>query len=163
LCWHALGHIGYRVKWFGDVARMLRHIASDSRGDIAIAARYPSFARSIGLAIEVVASLYETAPESDASSRGTAWQSDVARILDGLERPVEIAGTRNIRRLTAEWSNVRFLMRLSPDRRSKAYQLLRTASDPRDVTSLGLGKRWLIVYALAGPALAAWRFVRRSS
>lgn len=163
LCWHALGHIGYRFKWFGDVARMLRHIASDSRGDIAIAVRYPSLARSIDLACEVVASLYETVAESHTSSTGVACQSDVARILDGLERPFEIAGTRNIRRLAMEWSWVRFLMRLSPDRRSKAYQLLRTASDPRDVTTLGLGKRWLIVYAFAGPPLAAWRFVRRTS
>jgi hypothetical protein len=160
LCWHALGHIGYRLKWFGDVARMLRHIESDGRGDIAIAVRYPSMARSIDLACEVVAALYETAAEPHESTV-VAWRSDVARILGGLERPVEIFGTRNIRRLTVEWSNVRFLMRLSPDRRSKAYQLLRTASDPRDVATLGLGKRWLIVYTLAGPPLAAWRFVRR--
>jgi hypothetical protein len=163
LCWHALGHIGYRVKWFGDVARTLRRIASDNRGDVAARARYPGSARPIDLACAVVEALYQLAgTPSYMSAVDIAWRSEVARILGALERPVEMPTTRSLRRLTDEWSNVRFQMRLSSDVRCKAYQVLRSASDPRDIATLGLGKEWVIAYALAGPPLAAWRLLTRS-
>ena len=164
LCWHALGHIGYRIKWFGDVARTLRHIASDNRGDVAVAAPYAGSARPIDLTCGVVASLYEFAgTPSLKSSVDIAWRPEVARILGALERPVEMPTTRSLGRLTEEWSNVRFLMRLSSDARCKAYQVLRSASDPRDIATLGLEKKWVIAYAMAGPPLAALRFLTRST
>ena len=165
LCWHALGHIGYRVKWFGDVARTLRHIASDRcGGGVDVAARYPSSARPIDLACGVVGVLYGLAgTPSDSSLVDISLRPEVARILGELERPVEMPTTRSLRRLRDEYSNVRFLMRLSSDARCKAYQVFRSASDPRDIAILGLGKKWVPVYALAGPPLAVWRFLTRSS
>jgi hypothetical protein len=143
---------------------MLRRVTSKNGGDAFAVSHYRGSARPIDLACGVIAALYKSAATpSHTSDVDIAWRPEVARILSALEQPAEMPTTRSLRRLVDEWSNVRFLMRLSSDVRCKAYQVLRSVSDPRDIAMLGLGKQWLVAYALAGPPLAGWRFLTRST
>lgn len=160
LCWHALAHMGYRLKWFCDLARALRWFGAPGCQAFA-SARGTS--RHLALADSVLAHLLadiEGCPQPPASSR---WNRRAAAIVADLEDPTDIPTRRSLAGLPAELSYRLFLARLAPGWRGKAFELLDLTSDPRDAALLGLGLRFAPVYAAAGPVLALCRMVQRRS
>ena len=72
-----------------------------------------------------------------------------------------IPAGRSLARLPAELAFLRLALRDLPGWRGKARQLLLTLSQPRDALSLRLSPRFAAVYALIGPFLSFFRFIRR--
>jgi len=157
LCWHALGHFDFRLKWIADLAGMLGR-TGEARGS-AYAARDARIARfpAVDLCDELLAALGGT-----QGKPARAWSTQVARILAGMERARDMPMRRSLASLPAELANLRFIRRLAPNRRSRGYELLRLLSDPRDARLLGLGPAFAPLYGLLGPLLSLWRGLRRS-
>jgi len=163
LCQHAIYTlIDFRLKWFGDIARALRRGGSATAA--AHIARYPRPLppRPGALADEVLGALRDgieraTAPERTAVRAG----ADAARIVRRMTRAEGIPVGRTLSQLPVELAYNFLVMRHLPGWRGKARQLLIAVSDPRDAVSLRLSPRFAPLYAVAGPLLSMWRFVRR--
>lgn len=158
LCWHALAHMGYRLKWFCDLARALRWFAAPGCHAFAAARGAP---RHLALADSVLAQLLaniEGCPHPPAAPR---WNRRAAAIVADLEQPKDIPTRRSLASMPAELAYRLFLARLAPDWRGRGFELLDLTSDPRDAALLGLGPRFAPLYAVIGPALALHRMVRR--
>ena len=163
LCQHALySLVDFRLKWFGDIARAVR------RADAGSAAEYiAQYPRSLPpcpglLADEILRALTEgieraVAPEGGAVPTG----ADAARIVLRMIRAEGGVAGRSLARLPLELAYNSLVLRHLPGWRGKARQLLIAMSDPRDALTLRLSPRFGVVYALLGPFLSLWRFVRR--
>lgn len=154
LCWHALGHVGYRLKWFCDIGLARRQMSTQDQIAALEYARRP-----VEMADAVLAVLSPTAGGPARDQGESVWQRDTLRIIQDMENVSAMPTRRSFRRLPEELANQMYLMNLTPSLRAKAYQILRTVCDPRDVYTLGLGRRAIPVYAALGPLLAAKRFL----
>jgi hypothetical protein len=159
LCWHALGHAGYRLKWFGDIARLLRGLSETERARALEICSQLGAERPVRLACAVASKLYSWIDEANTLGSDARWARDVRRIIANLEAAEPMPTRRRLGSVRQELHYVAFAMRLAQDHRAKAYQILRLLSDPRDVALLKLGRRWRYLYALVGPFLAAARFL----
>ena len=159
LAWHALGHMEYRVKWFGDFVRALLRADPTSPGLLDRSEQLGA-TRAVQLAWSVADRLYGSerlGRRFGPAAKGTLG-SELARVVGGLERAEATPITRSFSRLPAELSFVRFLSYLAIDHRAPTFQILRELSDPRDAVTLGLGIHWRWLYAIAGPFFACARY-----
>lgn len=155
LCWHALSHFGYRLKWICDVARALRHFGAPSCTAYAAG---PGQGRHLALADSVLAMVLDgTHNPPQGSAR---WSRRARAILAALEDPQDIPTRRTLALLPRELAYRRLLMQISPTWRAKAFEVFDLLTDPRDVAVLGLGRRFAAVYAALGPLFALRRMVR---
>ncbi len=60
-----------------------------------------------------------------------------------------------------ELAELAYRMRIAPGFRARAHHLLVTLSDPRDASTLRLGRSYGLIYAVAGPVLSLARYLRR--
>jgi hypothetical protein len=157
LVWHALGHDGYRLKWFCDIARALRRAQAKSCAGYLAGEVEQTSVLPLRIADEVISALLSGVGDADAAPIG----ADAARVLADMERPAGLGRRRSLAALSAEFTNLRFLLRLSPNGPARRYQLLRTLCDPRDVAALRLPRRFTPLYAALGPALALRRLLTR--
>ncbi|MEP6867920.1 MAG: nucleotidyltransferase family protein [Novosphingobium sp.] len=156
---HALAHHGYRLKWFCDIARALRRAGAERCAELIAGQNPPLAAFPAELVDNVLAAI--NAALGEAPSAPHLMQAAAGRILSDMEDPVDLPSSRSLSGLWVELRFLRFLMRLSPGLRGKGVQFLLTASDPRDVSALGLSARFAPIYSVLGPLLAVWRGVRR--
>lgn len=93
LCWHALGHIGYRLKWFCDIGLALRHMSIQ---DQTIALQHAR--RPVEMAGEVLAALAPAARGTGHDKGKSLWQRDALRIVRDMENvsamPARLAKSR---------------------------------------------------------------------
>lgn len=158
LCWHALSHGDYRLKWFGDLARALRRAGQTSLAACLLRDARPLERNPALLADAALHALTGGALGAAAPAR---WNAATAHVIADMDAARDTPVKRSLARLPRELANMRFVMRLSSNWRGKSYGLLRGLCDPRDVAVLGLGLRWAPLYGLAGPFLAVRRFLRR--
>jgi hypothetical protein len=161
LCHHALSQLPHRLKWFGDVARVLR--LAGQTDCAAYVASYPGplplgAARLTGHVLAGFETAIAKAAGEPAAARGGP---DFARIAAVMERGENVSVARTPARLPLELRQLAFVLRVTGGWRGKAYEILRALADPRDAVSLRLSPRFAVVYALAGPLLSLWRFARR--
>lgn len=156
LCWHALSHGDYRLKWFGDLARALRR-----EGQTSLTACLARDARPLERNPAVLADgiAYALTGGSLGAEAPSGWSEAVAHVIADMDGAVDTPMKRSLARLPRELANLRFVMRLSSNWRGKAYGVLRSVSDPRDAEVLRLGRGWSWLYALAGPVLSVRRFL----
>jgi hypothetical protein len=159
LCWHALGHAGYRLKWFSDIARLLRGLSAGERAHALEICSQLGAERPVRLACAVANKLYSLIDETNALGSDERWARDVQQIIANLEAAEPIPTRRSLGSVRQELRYATFAMRLAQGHKAKAYQVLRLLADPRDVALLRLGRRWWCLYALVGPFLAAVRFL----
>lgn len=157
LCWHALAHLGYRLKWFCDLARALRHFAAP--GCVAFA-EAGGAVRHLELADAVLARLLPGVDGGMVPAAKPCWNRRAAAIVADLEDPRDIPTQRSLAGLPAELAFRLFLARLAPGGRARAFELLDLTSDPRDAAVLGLGPRFAPLYAALGPFLALRRMTK---
>lgn len=154
LAWHAFAGIGHALKWFADVAWTRRRLAmlGVATGLDDVPARVP--ARALALAGQVEARLL--------GERAAGDSAPVRRICREMDRARPAQSARSFERLPREMAFAALQLRLAEGACARAYVLWRAVVDPRDAMTLGGRSLPSIVYALAGPALAFWRLMRRS-
>lgn len=161
LCWHAFAHLGFRMKWFCDIARSLARSGAQSCAQLCPADQgyAPGPVALADDLLLVINAAVRSEPQVEPHPR---WRRQVARILADMEDPRPVPTRRSLAMLPREAEFRLFLMGLSPGLRGKAYEALRALADPRDVSRLGLGKQFAPLYALLGPLFAAYRFATLS-
>lgn len=158
LCWHALAHDGFRLKWVCDIARALAHVGASHIGAascLAACLASEGYARRpLELADRLLAcfGLSEAAPDART-----------ARIVADMEAPVSLPTGRTLAGMPQELAFRAFLFRLSPGLRGKGYEVLRALSDPRDAALLGLPQGLAPLLALVGPPLSLLRLFTRKN
>ncbi len=156
LCWHALSHGDYRMKWFGDLARALRRAEQTSLAACLLRDNRPLERNPAVLAD---ATLFELTDGALGAKVPADWHAATAHIIADMDEAANTPVKRSLARLPTELANMRFVARLSSHWRGKGYALTRSLCDPRDVSVLGLSARWVPLYCLAGPFLAIRRFI----
>lgn len=157
LCWHAFAHFGFRLKWFCDIVRALGRAGEASC--ITLCPPEKGFSQGpLELADALIGAIFPAIALPVKPDKAGRWRKQASRILADMEHPVDMPSSRSLALLPGELAFRLFLWRLSPGWRGKAYELLRATSDPRDVSVLGLGRRFASLYALVGPFLAIRRF-----
>lgn len=154
LCWHALAHDGFRLKWVCDIARALRHVGGPSCR--AACREGDGYARAPLELADALLSCFGL-----AETPGAPWDRETVRILADMENPVSLPTGRTLAGLPQELAFRVFLLRLSPGLAGKGYEVLRALSDPRDAALLGLPRAFAPLYALLGPLLALLRLGTR--
>lgn len=160
LSWHAFSHMGFRLKWFCDIVRARRRVGAATCSEMC----HPQSGYAphpIALIDALLETLLPAVEGKQAIVRPGPWHHHVKRIVADMEDPTDIPTARTFSQLAGEIGFRSFLMRLSPGWRGKGYELLRALSDPRDVSALGLSKRFAPLYMIAGPFLALGRLARR--
>lgn len=157
LCWHALSHGDYRLKWFGDLARALRRAGQTGLAACLLRDSSPLEPNPALLADGTLHALTDGALGARVSE---GWRAAAAHVIADMDEAVDTPIKRSLARLPVELANMRFVARLSSNWRGKGYTLTRSLCDPRDVGVLGLSARWVPLYCLAGPFLAVRRFLR---
>lgn len=159
LCWHAFAHFGFRLKWFCDIVRTLRRAGVETCAQLC-PPESPFAPAPIALADQLIAAIMP-AVRGDPAAQLTSgpWLAQAERVIADMENPSDVPTSRTLALLPGELRFRLFLARLSPNRKAKAFELLRAFSDPRDVELLGLGARWAWLYGLIGPLLAIRRFL----
>lgn len=160
LCGHAFSHTAYRLKWFCDIAAVLRDTGS---GSASLGVRPLAASVPVELTDAVLDHLRAEIEGRAAPAARPAVARKVAQVIADMENPVDIMETRTFSGLPAELRFRWFLMRASPGWCGKLFEVLRALADPRDATVIGLDRRFAFVYALAGPALAMRRLLARRS
>ncbi len=155
LCWHALGHIDFRLHWIRDLSRMLRHLEASS---CAQAVRSSIFARNAIRPAELCDAILAALSGEAVNKR---WEGPVRSAILNMEQAKGVSKVRNFGRIVIELTDLRFLLGLCPNWKTKGYFLIHILCDPRDVAALGLGRRFAPVYALLGPILSFRRFLAR--
>lgn len=159
LCWHALGHVDFRLKWIADLAGMLDRAGEACGADYAASdARIAGFP-AVDLCDELLAALTGRGIASEFDQ--SRWTADVNRILAGMEQARNTPPRRSFATFPAEMANLRFMRRIAPDGQSRRYELLRLLCDPRDAAVLGLGPGFSMLYGVLGPLLSAQRGLSR--
>ncbi len=159
LCWHAVAHFGYRLKWFGDIARALRQFEAGSC--MAYCATHGTAGkRHLALVDQVLAVISPAVEVTGVAPKGLRISRRAAKILADLESPTDVPTRRSWALIPAEIIYRGFLARISPGWRGKAFEVMRAVVDPRDVELLGLGRRFVPGYVLLGPLLALRRYFR---
>ena len=163
LCQHAIYNlIDYRLKWFGDLARAVRRAGASDCASCIAACLQPLPPRPGLVADDVLRALADgIGPAAAARAEPASAGADAARIVGRMTRAEGIPVGRSLARLPAELAFLRLALRDLPGWRGKARQLLLTLSQPRDALSLRLSPRFAAVYALIGPFLSFFRFIRR--
>lgn len=166
LAFHALSHPVCRVKWFSDVVRAWARLSGPDKNRLERELANGEASKSIRIVSSVAEQLYRHSCHRDAlpafKARGRAEAKIVRNILTQLDRAHDMPAQRTFSGLGREFSNLRRQMALLPRRPgAKTFAVLRAFSDPRDQAVLGLGRRWLWLYALLGPVLAGRRFAER--
>jgi len=163
LAWHALGHAGYRLKWFCDILRALRRAEVPTCMQLLDGDPIQTSDRPLVIVDRVIGAIAAAVGERSQLPVGTYGVEAAKRICDDMEAPAGIPQSRSLAALSAELANLRFLLEISPPGAARRYALLRTVSDPRDAYSLGLTSRFAPLYAAAGPLLALARWAARNS
>jgi Uncharacterised nucleotidyltransferase len=155
LCWHALGHIDFRLHWIRDLSRMLRHLEASSCAQLAGSSKFARNAiRPAELCDAILAAL-------SGAAVNRRWEGNVRTAILNMEQAKAVSKVRNFGRLAIELKDLRFLLGLCPNWKTKGFFLIHTLSDPRDVAALGLSRRFAPLYALLGPMLSLRRFLAR--
>jgi hypothetical protein len=157
LCWHALGHYRFLLKWICDIARALDRAGATSCAAL-VTAQQPAISPHPAALVDAL--LACIAGKGDAAGDARSRQA-ADRIAARMEDPAAFPTARSFARLPGEIANELFLMRLADSWPGRAYQLLNLLADPRDARVLKLGPRWAPVYALLGPLLSVARYLRR--
>lgn len=160
LCFHAFSHTAFRLKWFCDIAAVLRQVGATSVSD-AIAPRAASV--PVKLADRVLGCLMDGIQAGSPPGIGNSPSPKVRQVIADMEDPVDIMDGRTLASLPAELRFRLFLMRIAPSWTGKLFEILRGLADPRDIAVIGLDRRFATVYALCGPVLALRRLLTRSS
>ncbi|MES2492321.1 MAG: nucleotidyltransferase family protein [Pseudomonadota bacterium] len=163
LCWHAFAHAGFRLKWICDIVRALRREGGGTAAQLCPASGgFPQkhIELADALASQVLAEVDGSGPGGVPAAR-RSWRRHVARIVADMEAPQDLPTERSFRTLRSELAFRLFIARLSPGLKGKGYELLRAATDPRDVPVLRLRARYAPAYALVGPVLALHRWFSR--
>ena len=169
LAWHALGHHEYRLKWFSDLRRALFRTDFTARSTLLARCEEIGAGSAVRLARVITNILYGTdcdrLPEQPAESVGVSSGSrDVTRILNNLDNATaHPPRMRSLAQHTADLSYLRFWGSLCDDPRARKFDLVRELSNPEDVLTLGLTRRWQWGYIILGPLLAAARYLRITS
>lgn len=170
LAWHALGHLECRVKWFSDLTRALLRAEESTLSTLLADCEEIGAGSALRLASGVANILYQNELRkrpfcSDYRSCASPepLACDVKKILGALNQAKAYAVRRTLSRIPAELSFLRLNKRLCQSTRARRYAVIREFTDPRDVLTLGLDRRWQGLYAMAGPVLAAGRYLRRLS
>jgi hypothetical protein len=163
LCQHALYTlIDYRLKWFADIARAVRRSGADDAAQYVARYSRPLPPRPGLLAGEVLRALEHGIEQAIALERGPVRTgADAARIVVRMIRAEGVPAGRSWAQLPFELAYNSLVVRHLPGWRGKARQLLILLSDPRDALALRLSPRFAPVYAVAGPVLSLWRYLRR--
>jgi hypothetical protein len=158
LTWHALGHAGFRLKWFCDIVRALRRGGAASCTEYLADEPCQTTARPLQVVDRVIAALgYGPSPPDGGGAH------EAARIVADLEAAAPIQTGRSLATLGEDLGHLRFQFGVSPGPAAKGYFVLRAVSDPRDVYALRLSRRFLPLYAALGPFMAVSRLIRRPS
>ncbi len=158
LCWHAFAHFGFRMKWFCDIVRALRRTGAETCAQLCPPGG-PYAPAPIALADQLIAAIMPAVRgEATVQPASGPWLAQANRVISDMENPSDVPTSRSLALLPRELRFRLFLTRLSPNKKARAYELMRATSDPRDVELLGLGMRWAWFYGLVGPLLAMRRF-----
>jgi hypothetical protein len=156
LAWHALGHAGFRLKWFCDIVRALRRGGAANCIEYLGAEPCQTTPRPLQVVDRVIAALGQGPwPLEGFGPR------EAARIMADLEEAAPMQTRRSLATLREDLAHLRFQLELSAGGQAKSYFLLRTVSDPRDVFALGLSRRFTPLYGALGPFIAVSRLIRR--
>jgi hypothetical protein len=153
LAWHALADIDVKLKWFADVAWARRRLETQgmASGTPARACDFPS--RPIALVGQVNSLLI-----GDVVVPGS---EEAARLCRDMDRARSVGRSRTLARLPRELSFVAFQMRQVSGWRARLWYVWHALADPRDALVLGGRELPALIYALIGPFLALWRYLRR--
>jgi hypothetical protein len=159
---HGAKHGWFRLKWLADVYRVAGALTEDEARGVAPLASESGAERMLAGGMQMLDAVYRTkldslsdvAPETRASRRRLDF------MLGSFEAPAAEDGVRvaDIGRLLAE---TRYLLSLRSDWRYRRMTLIRLLTSVRDIQAMRLSRRWLWLYVLLGPLLAASRVARR--
>ena len=161
LCQHLLWQPPYRLKWLGDIARVLRQAGAASCADHVASYLRPLPLRPARLTDEVLAWLGQAIGQAAGGPAAAAPGRRAARVIAALQAPRDHSQTRTLARLPFELGLLLSVVPLVSGWRGVAYETLLALADPRDAVSLRLTPRFAAVYAVTGPILALFRYARR--
>ncbi len=158
---HAVGHVGVRLKWFGDLDRALRRVSAAGCAAYAAPGGLRSALYPAEVADSVLAVLASAARGQVPASAAVPRPREARRIVRDMESLTDRPPARSLATLPLELAELRVDLSMAPGAAAKAWQLLHTLSDPRDVYLLRRGRNWAWLYAALGPLLSARRYVHR--
>jgi hypothetical protein len=163
LCCHAFGHGFMRLRWLGDVARAFAQVSADQAEAIAAQAQGYGAYRHLILASRLVSRLFGC---ETPFGRFAYSKSQLARQEEAILRMIIHAKMpsyqRTISSLSEELSSFVLNSTLG-SHQAKLHSLANLLCDPRDTLFLGAGRKWLLLYLIAGPFLSLLRFILREA
>jgi hypothetical protein len=161
LC-HGAKHAWFRLKWLADIDRMSRQLSQD---DFELALQLIRRAGVERLAATSLQLLYEVYGTPAGSHGLSALSPHVDKRLLAYMRTSllkqRVRPAASLLDLSEHLSAVSYGIRLKPGLRYKSATIMSSVVDIGDIATLGLSKRWLWLYPIVGPLLAATRLARR--
>ena len=159
---HGAKHAWFRLKWLADVYRVAGALTDEEVEKVARLAQASGANRMFAAGLQMLDVVYGIrigeragiAPETNAGRRLYQF------MLSSFERPAAEDGVR-VADLGRLFDETRYVLNLRSDFRYRRTALIKILTSVRDIRTIRLSQRWLWLYVLLGPLLAASRVARR--
>lgn len=155
---HGAKHAWFRLKWLADIYRMLDVLTDEQSDRIARMSQRDGTMRMVATSLQLIRTVYDIPTDKFATEQMIPHEDPqlLDHMLRSIEAPAKHDGIR-FKDLGNLLKSTRYLINLRSDIRYKRSVVMLLLADVRDIRNIQLSRKWLWLYILLGPCLAAVR------
>jgi hypothetical protein len=159
---HGAKHAWFRLKWLADIYRMLEVLTYEQSAQVVRLSQCNGTMRMLATSLQLVRHIYGVSTPNFSEHLLNSYEDKqlLSYMIKSIVHPVDLNAIR-MRDIGNLFQWYRYLLHLRPELSYKRSVLVTLLADVRDIETLRLSKRWLWLYVLAGPCLAAIRVCDR--